>query len=76
MTVTQYVEVFCVKISFDTQHIQLLLHKVKRQYVCHTHSTFFCLEKSVKKLADDQCLSITKRSIYYIMHYVNTTFRH
>ena len=31
-------------------------------------STFFCLGKFLKKLADSQCSSITKGSIYYIKH--------
>ncbi len=34
----------------------------------HTLSTLFCLGKFLKKLADDQCRSITKGSIYYIKH--------
>ncbi len=32
----------------------------------HTESTFFYLRNFLKKLADDQCSSITKGSIYYI----------
>ena len=31
----------------------------------HTQSTFFCLWKFLKKLADDHYSSITKESIYY-----------
>ena len=34
----------------------------------HTQSTFFCLGKFLKKLADDQCISITKGRIYHIKH--------
>ncbi len=36
----------------------------------HTQNTFFCLGTFLKKLADDQCPSITKGSIY-ITHYVH-----
>ena len=45
-----------------------LPHKVKTQYVIldHMQSTFFCCGKNLKKLADDQCSSITKGSTYYI----------
>ncbi len=39
-------------------------------------TTFFYLERFLKKLADDQCSYITKGSIYHIKHYVNTTFYH
>ncbi len=34
----------------------------------HTQSASLCLGKFLKKLADDQCTSITKGSIYYIKH--------
>ncbi len=34
----------------------------------HMQGTFFCLGKFLKKLADNQCFSITKGSIYYIKH--------
>ncbi len=34
----------------------------------HMHGTFFCLGKFLKKLADNECSSITKGSIYYIKH--------
>ena len=34
----------------------------------------FYLERFLKKLADDQCSSITKGSIYHIKHNVHTTF--
>ncbi len=39
-------------------------------------TTFFYLERFLKKLADDQCFSITKGSIYHIKHNVHTTFYH
>ncbi len=39
----------------------------------HTQSTFFCLGKFPKNLADDQCYSITKSSIYY---YTKRMFMH
>ena len=34
----------------------------------HMQSTFFCLEKFLKKLADNECSSVAKGSIYYIKH--------
>ncbi len=34
----------------------------------HAQSTFFCLGKFLKKVADDQCSSIAKGSICYIKH--------
>ena len=34
----------------------------------HTQSTFFCLKKFLKTLADDQCSSKSKGSIYHIKH--------
>ena len=34
----------------------------------HTRSTFFCLGKILKKLADDQWSFKNKRTIYYIKH--------
>ncbi len=34
----------------------------------HTQNTFSCLENFLKKLADDQCSSIPKGSIYHINH--------
>ncbi len=34
----------------------------------HTQSTFFCLGKFLKKLANDQCSVITKGRIYNIKH--------
>ena len=37
----------------------------------HMYSTFFCLEKFLKKLANDQCSSVTKGGIYCI----NQTFK-
>ncbi len=38
-------------------------------------TTFFYLGKFLKKLADNQCSSITKGSIYHIKHdYVHKTF--
>ncbi len=39
----------------------------------YTQATFICLERFLNKLADDQCSSITKGSIYHIKH-VHTTF--
>ena len=32
----------------------------------HTLGTFFCLGKFLNKLADDQCSSVAKGSIYHI----------
>ena len=37
-------------------------------YRFHANYTFFHLGKFLKKLADDQCSSITKGSIFYIKH--------
>ena len=34
----------------------------------YMQTTFFYLGRFLKKLADDQCSSITKGSIYYIKH--------
>ena len=34
----------------------------------YMQATFFYLGKFLKKLADDQCSSITKGSIYYMKH--------
>ena len=34
----------------------------------HTQSTFFCLGKFLKKIADDQCFSRTKGGICYMKH--------
>ncbi len=46
----------------------LMSHKVKYSiYILdHTQSTFFCLGKFLKWLADDRSSFITKGSIYYI----------
>ncbi len=49
----------------------MLFYKVKTQYVhfrLHINYTFFYLEKFLKKLADNQCPTITKGSIYHIKH--------
>ncbi len=50
----------------------------RKNVVCafldHTESTFFCLRKLLKKIADDQYCSVTKGSIYYNKHNVHTTF--
>ena len=37
---------------------------------------FFYLGRFLKKLADDQCSSITKSSIYHCKHIIHTTFYH
>ena len=37
----------------------------------HMQSTFFCIRKLLKKLAEDQCSSITKGTLYYIKHMYN-----
>ena len=37
-------------------------------------TTFFCLERFLKDIADYQCSSITKGCIYHIKHYVHTAF--
>ena len=49
-------------LGFGEKDAPLLLHKVKMQYVHirSPNSTFFCLGKFLKKLADDQCSSIPK----------------
>ena len=39
-------------------------------------TTFFYFGRLLKKLADDQCSSITKDSICHITHNVHTTFYH
>ena len=54
--------------------------KVKTQYMHFGLQTItigllsFYLRRFLKKLADDQCSSKTKGSIYHIKHNVNTTF--
>ncbi len=47
-----------------------LPHKVKMQYVYfRLHTIYYlCLGKFLKKLADEQCSSVTKGSIYHIKH--------
>ncbi len=42
----------------------------------YIQSTSFYLGKFLKKLADDQCSSIPKGSIYNIKYNVHTTFYH
>ncbi len=42
----------------------------------YTQTTFFYLERFLKKLADDQFSSITKGIIYHIKHYVHATCYH
>ena len=39
-------------------------------------TTFFNLGRFLKKLADDDCSSITKGSIYHSKTYIHTTFYH
>ena len=42
----------------------------------YIQTTFFYLGRFLKKLADDQCFSMTKGSIYHYQTYVHTTFYH
>ncbi len=50
--------------------VTTLPHKVKTQYLHFNfmQTTFFYLERFLKKLAEDQCSFITKGSIYHIKH--------
>ena len=54
-----------------------LPHKVKMQYyMCNSdyiQTTFFSCWRFIKKLAENQCSSITKGNIYHIKH-IHTTF--
>ena len=40
----------------------------------YMQATFFYLRKNLMKLADDQCFSITKGSIYHVKHNGHTNF--
>ncbi len=58
---------------FHLQSVQsiILPHQVKMQYLhfrFHANYTFFYSGRFLKKLADDQCSSISKGSIYHINH--------
>ncbi len=58
-------------------HFMLLSLPYQVKTLCILHfmqSTFFYLERFLKKLADDQCSSLSKSSIYHIKH--NTPFCH
>ncbi len=73
LNVTQHVE---ISSSQSITYWHMSAHKVKCS-ICildHMQSTFFCLGKFLKWLADDQSSSITKDSIYFVKHYVHTTF--
>ncbi len=58
-------------ILYDTK---ILFHLVKTQYRhFRFHANYFYLERFLNKLADDQCSSITKGSIYHINIQLFTT---
>ncbi len=67
---------------FYLQSPRISLHNLPHKLKCSIYisdfiqTTFFYLGRFLKKLADDQCSSITKGSIYHINHYVHTTFYH
>ena len=61
-----------------TKSIICLPYQVKCS-ICisdYMQSTFFYLGRFIKKLADHQCSSITKGSIYHFKHNVHTAFYH
>ncbi len=57
-------------VTWSSRMSHVLPHKVKMQYVhFRSHAEYFLLPwKFLKKLADNQCCSITKNSIYYVKH--------
>ncbi len=50
----------CIRLNHKVKHSMRILNQ--------PHSTFFCFGKFLKKLAEDQCSSITKGSVYYVKH--------
>ena len=68
-------DTFPIMPTFHKNTIMFL--QVKTLYLhFRFHSNYFVLPRFLKKLADDQCSSITKGSICHIKHNVDTTIFH
>ena len=61
--------------SFDVEYFCPTKSKCSMCIWDHTQTTLFCRGKFPKKLADDQCSSITRGSIFYIKYVYIQPFR-